>query len=141
MQSFLNVCRGGCGSAWRRQDQGLLFQVHQYVSWFLSFCLISLSLLSNDGPQNNDNDETRLHAPRGEGLHPICSSVLRAKVVGLHVIGIGADEMLQGFAVAVKMGATKVWMLALLQPHEDKANLDACMAIHPTASEEFVTMR
>jgi len=49
------------------------------------------------------------------------------KVVGLHVIGIGADEMLQGFGVAVKMGATK-------------ADFDNCVAIHPTASEEFVTM-
>ncbi|KAJ0412327.1 hypothetical protein ATCC90586_009517 [Pythium insidiosum] len=49
------------------------------------------------------------------------------KVVGLHVIGLGADEMLQGFGVAVKMGATK-------------ADLDNCVAIHPTAAEEFVTM-
>lgn len=49
------------------------------------------------------------------------------KVVGLHVIGIGADEMTQGFAVAVKMGATK-------------ADFDNTVAIHPTASEEFVTM-
>ncbi|GKZ00716.1 hypothetical protein MPSEU_001023500 [Mayamaea pseudoterrestris] len=48
-------------------------------------------------------------------------------VVGLHVIGMGADEMLQGFGVAMKMGATK-------------ADLDSCIAIHPTASEEFVTM-
>lgn len=50
------------------------------------------------------------------------------KVVGLHVIGQAADEMLQGFAVAVKMGATK-------------AQFDDCVAIHPTVSEEFVTMR
>jgi glutathione reductase (NADPH) len=48
-------------------------------------------------------------------------------IVGLHVIGRGADEMLQGFAVAVKMGATK-------------ADFDATVAIHPTAAEEFVTM-
>jgi glutathione reductase (NADPH) len=48
-------------------------------------------------------------------------------VVGLHVIGMGADEMLQGFGVAIKMGATK-------------ADLDSCVAIHPTAAEEFVTM-
>lgn len=50
------------------------------------------------------------------------------KVVGLHGIGIGLDEMMQGFGVAVKMGATK-------------ADLDRTVAIHPTASEEFVTMR
>ncbi|KAK1923696.1 hypothetical protein DB88DRAFT_439531 [Papiliotrema laurentii] len=50
------------------------------------------------------------------------------KVVGLHIIGEGSDEMLQGFGVAVKMGATK----------ED---FDACVAIHPTSSEELVTLR
>ena len=50
------------------------------------------------------------------------------KVVGCHIIGIGADEMLQGFAVAIKMGATK-------------KDFDNCVAIHPTSSEELVTMR
>ena len=68
------------------------------------------------------------------------------RVVGLHIIGDGADEMLQvrasatkafvsdllvartqGFGVAVKMGATK-------------ADLDRCVAIHPTAAEEVVTL-
>ncbi|QTU82677.1 glutathione-disulfide reductase [Carnobacteriaceae bacterium zg-C25] len=50
------------------------------------------------------------------------------KVVGLHGIGYGLDEMVQGFAVAMKMGATK-------------ADFDNTLAIHPTGSEEFVTMR
>ncbi|MBF8969882.1 glutathione-disulfide reductase [Streptococcus sp. NLN76] len=50
------------------------------------------------------------------------------KVIGLHGIGHGVDEMIQGFSVAIKMGATK-------------ADFDATVAIHPTASEEFVTMR
>ncbi len=50
------------------------------------------------------------------------------RIVGLHVIGEGADEMLQGFAVALKMGATK-------------RDLDDTVAIHPTSAEEFVTMR
>ena len=50
------------------------------------------------------------------------------RVVGVHVIGRGADEMIQGFAVAVKMRATK-------------ADFDRTVAIHPTASEELVTMR
>ena len=50
------------------------------------------------------------------------------KIVGLHVIGDGADEMLQGFAVAIKMGATK-------------KDFDDTVAIHPTSAEEFVTMR
>jgi len=50
------------------------------------------------------------------------------RIVGLHVIGAGADEMLQGFAVALKMGATK-------------RDFDDTVAIHPTSAEEFVTMR
>ncbi|MFA9486108.1 MULTISPECIES: glutathione-disulfide reductase [unclassified Moraxella] len=50
------------------------------------------------------------------------------KVVGLHGVGFGVDEMIQGFAVAIKMGATK-------------ADFDDTVAIHPTGSEEFVTMR
>ena len=50
------------------------------------------------------------------------------KVIGLHGIGYGVDEMIQGFAVAIKMGATK-------------ADFDNTVAIHPTGSEEFVTMR
>lgn len=49
------------------------------------------------------------------------------KIVGCHVIGDGADEMLQGFAVAIRMGATK-------------RQFDDTVAIHPTSSEEFVTM-
>lgn len=49
------------------------------------------------------------------------------RVVGLHVVGRGADEMLQGFAVAVTMGATK-------------ADFDRTIPLHPTAAEEFVTM-
>jgi len=52
----------------------------------------------------------------------------KEKIVGIHIIGHGADEMLQGFAVALKMGATK-------------ADLDNTVAIHPTSSEELVTMR
>jgi glutathione reductase (NADPH) len=51
----------------------------------------------------------------------------KEKVVGIHVIGRGADEMIQGFAVAVRMGATK-------------ADLDRTVAIHPTAAEELVTL-
>jgi glutathione reductase (NADPH) len=50
------------------------------------------------------------------------------RILGAHVIGPGADEMLQGFAVAVRMGATK-------------ADFDDTVAIHPTSAEEFVTMR
>jgi glutathione reductase (NADPH) len=50
------------------------------------------------------------------------------RVVGLHVIGLGADELLQGFAVALRMGATK-------------RDFDRTMAIHPTAAEEIVTLK
>ncbi|MCK9189751.1 glutathione-disulfide reductase [Acidithiobacillus sp.] len=50
------------------------------------------------------------------------------KIIGLHAIGDGVDEMLQGFAVALHMGATK-------------QDFDDTIAIHPTSSEEFVTMR
>lgn len=50
------------------------------------------------------------------------------KIVGCHVVGDGADEMMQGFSVAVRMGATK-------------KDFDDTVAIHPTSAEEFVTMR
>ena len=50
------------------------------------------------------------------------------RIVGCHIIGAGADEMLQGFAVAIRMGATK-------------RDFDDTVAIHPTSSEELVTMR
>jgi len=49
------------------------------------------------------------------------------KVVGLHVIGMGADEMLQGFAVAIKVGATR-------------KDFNETVAIHPTAAEEVVLL-
>ena len=49
------------------------------------------------------------------------------KVVGLHIVGDSSAEILQGFGVAVKMGATK-------------KDFDNCVAIHPTAAEELVTM-
>jgi glutathione reductase (NADPH) len=56
----------------------------------------------------------------------ICAGV-DEKVVGLHSIGFGSDELLQGFAVAMKMGASK-------------ADFDNTLAIHPTSAEEFVTL-
>lgn len=49
------------------------------------------------------------------------------KIIGIQIIGIGADEMLQGFSVAVKMGATK-------------KDFDETVAIHPTSAEELVTL-
>ena len=50
------------------------------------------------------------------------------RVVGLHILGAGCSEMLQGFGVAVKMGARK-------------RDFDACVAIHPTSAEELVTLK
>jgi glutathione reductase (NADPH) len=49
------------------------------------------------------------------------------RIVGIHMIGVAADEVLQGFAVALKMGARK-------------ADFDATVAIHPTSAEELVLM-
>jgi len=50
------------------------------------------------------------------------------KVVGIHMVGADAGEMMQGFGVALKAGATK-------------AIFDSTIGIHPTSAEEFVTMR
>jgi glutathione reductase (NADPH) len=50
------------------------------------------------------------------------------RVVGIHVVGLDAPEIVQGYAVAVKSGLTK-------------DQFDATMGIHPTAAEELVTMR
>jgi glutathione reductase (NADPH) len=50
------------------------------------------------------------------------------KIVGIHVIGPGSDELMQGFAVAVQMGATK-------------RDFDDTVAIHPTVAEELVTLK
>lgn len=50
------------------------------------------------------------------------------KVLGCHILGADAGEIIQALGVAIKMGATK-------------ADFDATMAVHPTAAEEFVTMR
>ncbi|KAH0543814.1 GTP-binding protein gtr1 [Glutinoglossum americanum] len=50
------------------------------------------------------------------------------RIVGLHILGLGSAEILQGFGVAIKMGATK-------------ADFDNCVALHPTSAEELVTMK
>jgi glutathione reductase (NADPH) len=68
---------------------------------------------------------------RGRGIETAMKLVCAGadeKIVGIHIIGDNADEMLQGFAVAVKMGATK-------------ADFDSTIAIHPTSAEELVTMK
>ena len=79
----------------------------------------------------------RSHLRRQTSISPRVGAVQNAqlvcagkdeKVVGLHGIGEGMDEVLQGFAVAIKMGATK-------------ADFDATVALHPTSAEEFVTLK
>ena len=49
------------------------------------------------------------------------------RVIGLHMIGLAVDEIMQGFSVAIKMGATK-------------ADFDSVVALHPTSAEELVTI-
>jgi glutathione reductase (NADPH) len=66
------------------------------------------------------------HKPKS--LMKLVTAGAEERVVGIHVIGPAADELLQGFAVAMRMGATK-------------RDLDDTVAIHPTAAEELVTMR
>ncbi|OCH85214.1 glutathione reductase [Obba rivulosa] len=61
-------------------------------------------------------------------VHKIICAGPEERVVGIHIIGLGSDEITQGFAVALKMGATK-------------DDLDNTVAIHPTSGEELVTLR
>jgi len=65
---------------------------------------------------------------KGPTAYKIVCEGPNERVVGLHILGVGSSEVLQGFGVAIKMGATK-------------ADFDRCVAIHPTSSEELVTMK
>jgi glutathione reductase (NADPH) len=56
----------------------------------------------------------------------------------MHIIGVGSSEILQGFGVAIKMGATKA---NFGSSRSCLINVDSCVAIHPTSAEELVTMR
>lgn len=69
-----------------------------------------------------------LAGTQGKSLMKIICVGEDERVVGMHVLGPGADEMLQGFAVALKMGMRK-------------RDLDATVAIHPSSAEELVLMR
>lgn len=75
---------------------------------------------------------TGMYYALGEDKHRSVMKLVTAgvdeHVVGCHIIGEGADEMLQGFVVAMRMGATK-------------KDFDDTLAIHPTSAEELVTMR
>ena len=95
--------------------------------------------LTEDEARDRWGDAVKIHSSRFTNMYHALTarrtaSVVKLvtvgpeqKVVGVHVIGIGADEMIQGFAVAVRMGATK-------------ADFDRTVAIHPTAAEELVTL-
>tara|TARA_Y100001960_G_scaffold330441_1_gene424465 strand:+ start:2870 stop:4222 length:1353 start_codon:yes stop_codon:yes gene_type:complete len=86
----------------------------------------------NDGIKVYQNRFTDMYyAVTSERVPTIVKLVVTGpdeRIVGCHVVGRAADEMIQGFAVAVKMGATK-------------ADFDNTVAIHPTAAEELVTLR
>mgnify|MGYP003362123697 CR=1 FL=1 len=58
----------------------------------------------------------------------VCLKPENEKIIGMHIVGDGSSEIMQGFGVAIKMGATK-------------ADFDSCVAIHPTSAEELVTMK
>ena len=62
------------------------------------------------------------------GLQKLIVDRKTQRVVGAHMIGVDAPEVIQGIGIAVKMKATK-------------ADFDATIGIHPTVAEEFVTMR
>ena len=87
------------------------------------------------GPENikvYKSSFTPMYTALGDNRQPSTMKLVTLgddeKIIGLHGIGDGVDEMIQGFSVAIKMGATK-------------ADFDNTVAIHPTGSEEFVTMR
>ena len=87
------------------------------------------------GPENikvYKSSFTPMYTALGDNRQPSTMKLVTLgddeKIIGLHGIGYGVDEMIQGFSVAIKMGATK-------------ADFDNTVAIHPTGSEEFVTMR
>ncbi|KAJ3282903.1 hypothetical protein HDU76_008563, partial [Blyttiomyces sp. JEL0837] len=73
-------------------------------------------------------DKIKVYTSKPFTLYKLVCAGPEEKVVGLHIVGKASDEILQGFAVAVKMGATK-------------ADFDNTVAIHPSAAEELVTMR
>lgn len=96
--------------------------------------------LTEDQARANYGDTVKVYTSRFVGMFNAITEgkphtsmkliVARAdeKVVGCHVIGAGADEMMQGFGVAMTLGATK-------------RDFDDTIAIHPTSAEELVTMR
>ena len=67
---------------------------------------------------------------RGDNSHfckIICVKAENDRVVGMHIVGVNAGEVIQGFTLGVKLGATK-------------ADIDNLVGIHPTVAEEFTTL-
>jgi glutathione reductase (NADPH) len=99
----------------------------------------TVGLTENEAFEKFDRDSVRIYRSRFVNMYyapletkvPTLMKLVTAgkdeKIVGCHIAGDFADEIIQGFSVAVKMGATK-------------ADLDDTVAIHPTAAEELVTM-
>ncbi len=96
--------------------------------------------LTEDEARDTHGEAVKVYTTRFTGMfhalteHKVMTAMklvtvgAKDRVVGAHIIGPGADEMLQGFAVAIRMGATK-------------QDLDDTVALHPTSAEELVTMR
>jgi len=96
--------------------------------------------LTEDEARDTHGEAVKVYSTRFGGMfhamteHKVMTAMklitvgAKEKIVGAHIIGPGADEMLQGFAVAIRMGATK-------------QDLDDTVALHPTSAEELVTMR
>ena len=100
-----------------------------------SVVLTEEKAIAKYGPENikvYKSSFTPMYTALGDNRQPSTMKLVTLgddeKIIGLHGIGYGVDEMIQGFSVAIKMGATK-------------ADFDNTVAIHPTGSEEFVTMR
>lgn len=100
----------------------------------------SIGLTEQEAIEKFGEDDVKVYKSRFNGMYYamsehksptayklVCVKSLNEKVVGLHMVGDASAEILQGFGVAVKMGATK-------------ADFDSCVAIHPTSAEELVTM-
>ena len=97
----------------------------------------SVGLTETEARQEHDVDiylshfKPMLHTLSGRDEHAMMKLVVARdtdRVLGVHMVGADAPEIMQGFAVALKCGATK-------------AQFDATVGIHPSAAEEFVTMR
>ena len=120
--------------------EGRRLEYHTIATVIFSHPTIGTVGLREDEAREQYGDDVKIYTSRFNPMqyalddHKVPTSMKLVtvgadeRIVGCHVIGDGADEMLQGFAVAIRMGATK-------------KDFDDTVAIHPTSAEEFVTMR